>query len=120
VVVCAQNFLRRNGAKPILQVTVLQLIARVEEWEDGTGGNRVSDDECDSPRPGQDVRISAQCTAVSYRCSQKSDLQDQASRGKNPGGSIKLHAQEAEESEPEVARVIDVRVPWRAPVARMI
>jgi hypothetical protein len=41
-------------------------------------------------------------------------------KGKKPGRKHKIAAQEAEESEPEVARVIDVRVPWRAPVARMI
>ena len=32
----------------------------------------------------------------------------------------KIAAQEAEEPEPEVARMIDVPVPWRAPVAKMI
>jgi hypothetical protein len=40
------------------------------------------------------------------------------------GRKCKIVAQEADEPEPEpepeVARMIDVRVPWRAPVARMI
>jgi hypothetical protein len=40
-------------------------------------------------------------------------------RGKR-GRKRKSAAQEAEEPEPEVARMIDAPVPWRAPVARMI
>jgi septum formation inhibitor MinC len=36
------------------------------------------------------------------------------------GRKRKSAAQEAEEPEPEVARVIDAPVPWKAPVARMI
>ena len=40
-------------------------------------------------------------------------------RGKR-GRKRKSAAQEADEPEPEVARIIDVPVPWRAPVARMI
>jgi hypothetical protein len=40
-------------------------------------------------------------------------------RGKR-GRKRKIAAQEPEEPEPEVARIIDAPVPWRAPVARMI
>jgi hypothetical protein len=40
-------------------------------------------------------------------------------RGKR-GGKRKSAAPEANEPEPEVARMIDAPVPWRAPVARMI
>jgi hypothetical protein len=40
-------------------------------------------------------------------------------RGKR-GRKRKTAAQEAEEPEPEVARIIDAPVPWRAPVAQMI
>jgi len=40
-------------------------------------------------------------------------------RGKR-GWKCKIAAQEAEEPEPEVARMIDAPVPWRALVARMI
>ena len=36
------------------------------------------------------------------------------------GRKRKSAAQEADEPEPEVARMIDAPVPWRAPVARMI
>jgi hypothetical protein len=36
------------------------------------------------------------------------------------GRKRKSAAQEADEPEPEVAQIIDVPVPWRAPVARMI
>ena len=40
-------------------------------------------------------------------------------RGKR-GRKRKTAVQEAEEPEPEVARVIDAPVPWTAPIARMI
>jgi hypothetical protein len=46
-------------------------------------------------------------------------VKDAKVKGKR-GRKRKSDALEAEESEPEVARIIDVRVPWRAPVARMI
>ena len=41
-------------------------------------------------------------------------------KGRKRRRQRKIAAQEAEESEPEVARMIDVRVPWRAPIARII
>jgi hypothetical protein len=41
-------------------------------------------------------------------------------KGGKRGRKRKTAAQEAEEPEPEVARIIDAPVPWRAPVARMI
>ena len=40
-------------------------------------------------------------------------------RGKR-GRKRKSAAQEADEPKPEVARIIDAPVPWRAPVAQMI
>ena len=40
-------------------------------------------------------------------------------RGKR-GRKRKSAAQEVDEPEPEVARIIDAPVPWRAPVAQMI
>jgi hypothetical protein len=38
------------------------------------------------------VRTSARCTAVSYRCSQKLDLQDQALQYLGHAGSLQYHA----------------------------